>query len=637
MINLNAVLGYNSLIFSALFVCITIIYASYKLYNSDFKLDSYLVYSVLGNIIFAIMSFLVLVYSYYKSDFSLINIYNNSHTSKPLIYKITGVWANHEGSFLLWLVIFTAMNFATLFSRKISQQQKLIIILIQSILSAWLLIYVILYSNPFLTFISAPKNGLGMNPLLQDIGLIIHPPILYLGYSFCGILFSYALAIIFTNRFSAEIAKDFQHWILYAFIFLTLGIVLGSWWAYRELGWGGFWFWDPVENSSLLPWLCVVALLHTNIAVIKRKSLKKFTLLLALFSFVSCLISAFLVRSGILSSVHSFAFDVERGKYLLILILVLLLVILIISRGKLFKIVEDSVRSILAKDGGILINGLLSVVMYITIFLATIFPLIYEYLYGQQISIGEPYFVKTLVPLFLVYIFLCGVYIFSQWNRQKAKIFQKYIISFALSILVAIVTGIMLHKEDWKYFISIIIIITLVVNIFITIFNLFFNRYKKHLIVRNNNFFSSALSHFGLAILAIGILAVSYHSVEKEVNLKIGDVINWQNYNIELHKIDVSKINNYITISPSLKICYNEINCFKMVPELRIYNAEQQQTSESAIKTSFMKDFYVAVSGVGTDNIDLRLYIRPLMNFIWIGSFLIILGGIYAKIIRQTR
>lgn len=399
--------GFTALLL-ALIICLLQPIFSFRFIkaSSDYHLQ-FLKLSSLATFILSVIAFLCLIYSYVISDFSVSNVYQNSHSLKPLIYKISGAWGNHEGSMLMLLCILNLYSVAFAFLSQINNQQKIITLSSQSLISFGITAFIVFTSNPFLEIFPVPTEGLGLNPILQDIGLAMHPPMLYTGYIGFALIFSIAISALLTLKIDKEFASKIKPWLMFSWSFLTLGIGLGSWWAYRELGWGGFWFWDPVENVSLMPWLCGTALVHSVVMLCKNNNFKIWSCFLAILSFVFCLLGIFLVRSGIITSVHSFANDPKRGIFIAFLLLIIGGAGFVIFFWQSLKIKStQNVFSLASKNGMILVNNLLLCLALFIVVLGTLFPLVLQLFFDTAISIGASYYNKLFSPIAIVLLCL---------------------------------------------------------------------------------------------------------------------------------------------------------------------------------------------------------------------------------------
>ena len=383
------------------------------------------------------VSFFILILSYINSDFSLFNVWSNSHTSKPLIYKISGSWGNHEGSMLLWCWVMSLYGFlVSLNIQKISHSFKIRILMFQGILCFGFVLFLFFGSNPFLILDPAPVEGVGLNPLLQDPGLAFHPPFLYLGYVGLSIVWSFALAGLFNQKFDKDWAKVTRPWVLISWIFLTIGITLGSFWAYYELGWGGFWFWDPVENASLIPWIITTALFHSILVMEKRGSLANWCILLSIIAFAMSMVGTFIVRSGLITSVHAFATDPNRGIFILTLISIYIVASLLIFALKPIKSIDFLKYRIFSKDFFLILNNLFLMTAAFTVFIGTVYPMILEIFSGERISVGTPFYTITVIPIIFLISIFAPVAVFLPWgNLEIKKQYKKYITPYLLIIL----------------------------------------------------------------------------------------------------------------------------------------------------------------------------------------------------------
>ena len=420
-----AELGHIFLIISFLLFSLQLV-ISFQYNSFDFKYSSFDIIKKLSFFSYSLIvfSFLILVINYIYSDFSVLNVYNNSHTNKPLIYKITGTWGNHEGSLLMWLTILSIYGLSLLyFIKNLPKNFAFKIMLVLTLINLGFIGFTIFTSNPFIRTFPVPVDGLGLNPVLQDPGLAFHPPLLYLGYVGLTIPFSFAIAALLQEEVSGDWARSVKPWILISWIFLTLGITLGSWWAYYELGWGGWWFWDPVENISLLPWLLTTALLHSVKVTEKRDRLKSWTILLSILSFSLTLLGTFIVRSGLLTSVHAFASDPARGVFILIFLVIVTSGSLLLYAIKLDKIENKKNIYIISREGGLLLNNIFLCASAATILLGTMWPLVVEVISGQDISVGAPYFKIVFLPLIFPAVFLSGISINLNWKATNLEYF----------------------------------------------------------------------------------------------------------------------------------------------------------------------------------------------------------------------
>lgn len=635
-LNLLGIFGQISLVISFIFAIFAIISPLFK------KNDKMIGNMIIGQTLFAFSAFVILIYAFVVSDFSISNVYQNSHTTKPLIYKIAGSWGSHEGSMLLWANLHMFISLAYLIFSDEKLKIRLKILTIQSWLSVFILGFIIFTSNPFVILDMVPENGKGLNPLLQDIGLAIHPPILYLGYVSSSIAFSSIFIYLLQNEFSSLSAFYLQKWILFSWSFLTLGIGLGSLWAYRELGWGGFWFWDPVENASLMPWLLASALLHANIVCYKTENLKNWTSLLAILTFLASILGAFLVRSGIITSVHSFASDPGRGVYILAALCFASLVSLSLFAFKPFANNQKEEEAFLTKQNGIKLNNLLLFTLFFTICLGTIYPIFYEIIMHKSISVGEPYFVKVFLPIAISLLFASGF--FSNLNWKRSKISKIY-------FLILLISGLFLLFIHKFYFYKNITSSFALFGSFYLLFSMFYIYFKKldlacyeftYILAKirslSVSFNTMILSHIGFAILAIGITFSSGWDAEKTAIISIGEKIRLDNYEVELRSLNLKKKHNYVAAIANLYVEKKSNELGHLWPEQRFYNAEQTWTSESSIIWQINEDFYVNISEIipSSNKLEVKLFIKPFVSFIWMGVLILFIGGIYSSFRKRN-
>ena len=568
---------------------------------------------------FVLVSFFSLVVLFVLSEFSNITVFNNSHTTKPLFYKISGTWGNHEGSLLLWLLILTLSLFIYFLSSKRRPiKERLLTLIFQEVIIIGFLIFIIKTSNPFNQIFPIPKEGLGLNPILQDPILAIHPPVLYLGYVSTSIIFSSSLASLVQGNVNNLWAKHIKKWIFASWIFLTIGILLGSIWAYYELGWGGFWFWDPVENISLMPWLSLTALLHCILVLEKRSLLSSWTIILSISTFTLSVCGTFLVRSGILNSVHTFANDPERGLFILIFLFILVFLSLVI-----YFLFEKNLKTnnnkfnLLTKESSILINNWFIMYFLSVILIGTIYPIFLEVLSDQKISVGPPFFNKLLIPFLIP--FLIFMSIGPNLNWIKNKIFEnkiQLIIFFILNLILSF------------FIIKIFGRITLTFTILLAAsFYLFYITFKD-LIKKDYKNISQAISHFGFSLLILSILMNSILSKEIIANLKVGEEIKFMESTIKFKKVENSSRSNFKSLVGFFEINNKDDKKFLFKPEIRIYNQPQVITSEADIKTNFFKDKFFVINLVKGENyFNIRYQEKPLMIWIWLSTILIAIGG----------
>jgi len=565
-----------------------------------------------------VISFISLIYSFIISDFSNETVYNNSHSTKPIFYKITGTWGNHEGSLLLWLLVLTLFIFLfIIFSKKQPTKYRLLSIFFQQIVISGFFLFLLLTSNPFNFLFPVPNEGLGLNPILQDPVLAIHPPILYLGYVGSSIIFSASLASLVQNNINREWAIHIKKWILAAWFFLTIGILLGSIWAYYELGWGGFWFWDPVENVSLMPWLCLTALLHTVIILEKRNLLKSWILILSIATFTFSMIGTFLVRSGILNSVHTFANDPERGVF--ILLFLFSLIILSIILFFIYQVKENTSEKkffLISKETSILINNWFMMYFLSVVLIGTTYPIFLEVIANEKISIGPPFFNKLLIPFLALFLIFMAVGPKLNWIKDSyKKIKYSRIVLFFICVCISFY----LIKKTSSEILFISILGGSGLYLLFDTTNEFLN--KKYNI-------SQAISHFGFSLFILSILFNSLFSSEFSANMKIGQELIYEKEQIKFLKIKTYEKENYKSVIASFEITDEKRNIISLYPEIRIYNQPNILTSEADIITTIFFDKFITINLLkGEEIFNVRYQTKPFMIWIWISVCLISIGG----------
>ncbi|XCA32965.1 MAG: heme lyase CcmF/NrfE family subunit [Wolbachia endosymbiont of Polyergus mexicanus] len=596
-------------------------------------------------------SMAILIYCHITNDFSLENVYYHSHTTKPLIYKICGVWGNKEGSMLLWTLVLTFYLFLMGIFTDNDSKLKKISLITHGLICFCFLLFTLLESNPFTKMPGIETDGLGFNPILQDIGLAIHPPILYLGYLGFSVPFSLSIAGLIANTEGNVWAKIVRPWVLISWSLLTLGISLGSWWAYRELGWGGFWFWDPVENVSLMPWLIAVALTHLLLVVRNFNTLRNFAILLTLTTFILSVTGTFLVRSGILTSVHTFADDSRYGLYILALLGVITvssLVIFVVFTRKnhtsfQYSTLESEKKSATQVTEGrrffsrltmMLMNNLLFITAFFIVFVGTLYPTVLEYLTGELISVGAPYYNSLLNPIALTILVLTIIGQYCRWQGNSLlPIFHEYRFSFCSA---AAILPFIFHME-------LIIVLSITISIALLIFVL--EAYSKRirlfksesiLLARrvSKSYYAMMLAHAGVAILVLGIAYSVGWQEKKENYLKIGDSITVNKFKVTLQNIELIKEKNFHAVRGTMDIrnLLNNKILGEVTPEYRFYLAEGQKNVESSIYHNLLSDIYVVIGEIdkSKSKIAAKVHYKPGMSIIWLGSFLIAFGSLLA-------
>ncbi|ARU65368.1 c-type cytochrome biogenesis protein CcmF [Histophilus somni] len=590
------------------------------------------------------VSFVALFYLFLTNDFSVQYVVNNSNTNLPLQYRLSAVWGSHEGSLLLWIWLLTLWSAAVAFlSKQLPQEAVARVLAIMGIITIGFLLFVMFTSNPFdRTFPDFPVEGRELNPLLQDIGLIFHPPLLYMGYVGFSVAFAFAIASLMTGKLDTAWARWSRPWTMAAWVFLTLGIVLGSWWAYYELGWGGWWFWDPVENASLMPWLAGTALLHSLAVTEKRGSFKAWTVLLAILAFSLCLLGTFLVRSGILVSVHAFASDPTRGLYILAYLIVVIggSLALYAYKGNLIRTRNNAERY--SRETMLLINNILLMTALSVVFLGTLLPLVHKQLGLGTISIGSPFFDQMFLLIMIPLSLLLGVGPLVKWRRDQFCAIRLPVI---ISSIIMLITGFVL-----PYFLQDRIAVSAVLGVMMAMFILLLALYElqqrathKHsfwigITKLSRSHWGMVLAHLGVAMTIWGIAFSQNYSIERDVRMNVGDTVKIADYEFTFQGIsDVNGV-NYLGGKAQIDISRNGKFETTLFAEKRFYTVSKMTMTEAAIDWGLSRDLYVALGeSLNDGSWALRLYYKPFIRWIWLGGIFMAFGGLLCIFDRRYR
>jgi cytochrome c-type biogenesis protein CcmF len=615
---LLSVIGHYSLILGLCF-SLLIIFLSIKNFKNSEYLNTKILFSSFFQLILVSLSFLCLVFSFVFSDFSNETVFNNSHTTKPLFYKISGTWGNHEGSLLLWLLVLTLFIFLFLIkTKKQPIKYKILTLLFQQIIIIGFFVFLIQTSNPFNYLYPTPDEGLGLNPILQDPALAIHPPILYLGYVGSSIIFSSALAATCLNMISKKWASHIKRWVLISWVFLTLGIMLGSIWAYYELGWGGFWFWDPVENVSLMPWLALTTLLHCILVLEKKQVLTSWVIILSISTFTLSMCGTFLVRSGILNSVHTFANDPGRGLFILVFLFSLILISLFVFFF-FHKSTQNELNNFswISKETSIIINNWFMMYFLSVVLIGTVYPIFLDVLSSQKISVGPPFYHKLIAPFLIPFLLAMAIGPKLKWVKSNLE--DKFSLIILL-IISALISFFILKIFKANFLINTILISSATYLFFIT---------SRDFFIKKFNNISQNIAHFGFSLLILSILFNSIFSSEIITNLKVGETFQGLNTKIILKSIDQKEEKNFKSIVANFNIENSKGVIENLSPELRIYNQPNIVTSEADINTTMMSDKFIVINVVqNQDYFNVRYQVKPFMLWIWLSVLLISFGGL---------
>ena len=610
----------NSLIVLILLSTLSIIYFSFNSITSlGINISKKIYHLSLLQVTFVVTCLLTLIVGFIISDFSLTTVFENSHTQKPLIYKIAGTWGNHEGSLLLWITLMVFFNFLFLvYGKKYEKKFILFSLISQNFLILSFILFLFFTSNPFLLINPAPIEGLGLNPILQDPALAIHPPLLYIGFVGSSIYFSSAIGALISNLPAKDFAASIKNWVIFTWFFQTLGIFAGSVWAYYELGWGGFWFWDPVENASLLPWFCMTALMHSIIVLEKKGQLYSWVLILCLMTFVLTIAGTFLVRSGILNSVHTFANDPTRGLYILIILLLACLVSFFIfikhSRG-------NSIQGYnLDRGTFILSNNWFMIFYLVTVFLGTVYPIFTEVIFNTKISVGPPFYNTVIIPFVIVFLILMSLGPESKWIKTKfpiKKLLAILILSFVLNLIISVI-----FKST-----SLISNLIFITSFFLIIMS--FLDVIKLIKLNKITLISRSVSHLGFGLLILFIGLNHNFSKEYDVNIKTGEIKKLNNFDLKFKDLKLTNSQNYKSIIGNFELKDNDKNLIKeLKPEIRIYQNPETLTYEASIKSTIFNDYYLTMSNLqNSEYYNVKVQVKPFMSWLWLSVLIMSLGG----------
>tara|TARA_B100001250_G_scaffold110998_1_gene93744 strand:- start:2085 stop:4019 length:1935 start_codon:yes stop_codon:yes gene_type:complete len=613
---------------------LSLIMATYPIAGSLLEKKSLLLYSrpmAIGQFFFIMVSFFSLAISFLMNDFTVLYVTSNSNTSLPFFYKFAAIWGGHEGSLLLWISILSIWTLmVSLFTKKLPDRYVSLVLGVLGVISSSLLIFTLLTSNPFERLLIPVSNGNDLNPLLQDPAMVMHPPILYIGYVGFSVPFAFAVAALLDGKFEKDWARWMTPWTVASWVFLTLGITLGSWWAYYELGWGGWWFWDPVENASFMPWLAGTALIHSLQVTRSRGLFKSWTILLAILAFSLSLLGTFLVRSGILISVHAFASDPSRGIFILALLS-------LISGGALFLyafrarfIKDDGGFNLISRESFLLINNILLIISVFVILLGTLYPLFLDALGVGKISVGPPYFnLVFIIPMIPLSVFL-GIGMHTAWKNTSAiKLMNK----LSLVALSSVIFGYLILEFTFGVE-SLLSLVGFILGIWVILSSLL--KPAEYLLndgLRISNFtnklWGMTVSHFGMGIFIVGVTITSTYNIEEDRSARVGDTWEVGNYSFTFDDLRQVDGPNYQAQEASISVFENNKLLTQLLPQKRIYSVQQNPMTEAAIDNRLSRDIFVALGEpLGNGSWSLRIQVKPLIRFIWLGAIIMALGGL---------
>jgi cytochrome c-type biogenesis protein CcmF len=602
--------------------------------------------TALAQFVFVAASFAALTATYVGSDFSVLNVFQNSHSTMPLVYKFTSVWGNHEGSMLLWVLILALFGaLVALFGSNLPATLKANVLSVQAWIACAFYLFILMTSNPFARIAQAPAEGRDLNPILQDIGLAVHPPLLYLGYVGFSISFSFAIAALIDGRIDAAWARWVRPWTLVAWMFLTLGIAMGSYWAYYELGWGGWWFWDPVENASLMPWIAGTALLHSAVVMEKRNALKVWTILLAILTFSLSLLGTFLVRSGVLTSVHTFATDPSRGVFILAILVLFIGGGLALYAWRAPALKQGGIFAPISREGALVFNNLFLTSACATVFVGTLYPLALEALTGDKISVGAPFFNLTFGPLFVPLLIAVPFGPLLAWKRGDLfGAAQRLIWAAALGVAALAVTFAIQRGgpvlAPFGVGLAVYVMIGALVDPIERV-----GLFRQPLAVAfararglPRSAWGTAVAHFAAGMLLLGVIAESQWNSERIVSLKPGESVSVRGYDVTLDNLMPRPGPNYRELVARFTVRRDGEVIDVLEPSKRTFPQRQMSTTEAALLTRGASQLYLSLGDVGSDGaIAIRLYHKPLVLLIWFGCVVMVFGGALSLSDRRLR
>jgi len=584
-----------------------------------------------GQALLVAFAFGCLVYCFVSNDFSVAYVAMNSNTQLPIQYRVAGAWGGHEGSLLLWTLMLGAwMTAVSLFSRHLPEEMAARVLGVMGLVSAGFLAFMLFTSNPFDRLLPAPEDGRDLNPLLQDPGMVFHPPMLYMGYVGFSVAFAFAVAALLSGRLDAAWARWSRPWTTVAWMFLTIGIALGSGWAYYELGWGGWWFWDPVENASFMPWLIGTALIHSLAVTEKRGAFRSWTVLLAIVAFGLSLLGTFLVRSGVLTSVHAFAVDPRRGIFILGLFALLIGGALALYAWRTARIGLGGEFAAVSRESLLLANNVLLAAAAGTVFLGTMYPLAIDALGAGKISVGPPYFETVFVPLMAPALFLMGVGPLARWKRTSLPELA-VLLRWALAVSLAVGLLLPLAMGSWHAMVG--FGLSLAIWIVLTALLSF-----RKSVRQTRSHYGMVVAHIGVAVFVVGVTLVKGYDAEKDVKMRPGDTVELNGYAFRLDEVNDVRGPNYLAARGQMTVTRDGKPVAKLAPEKRLYTVQEMPMTEAAIDPGLTRDLYVSLGdSLGDGTWLIKVQVKPFIDWIWAGCLIMALGGLLAASDRRYR
>ena len=597
-----------------------------------------------GQFVFIAIAFGCLTYAFVVNDFSVLYVASNSNSALPLQYRIAAVWGGHEGSLLLWVLMLSLWTMAvSVFSSHLPDDIVARVLGVLGLISVGFLSFMLFTSNPFDRLLPAAMDGRDLNPLLQDPGMVFHPPMLYMGYVGFSVAFAFAISALLSGRLDATWARWSRPWTTTAWLFLTLGIALGSWWAYYELGWGGWWFWDPVENASFMPWLVGTALIHSLAVTEKRGAFKSWTVLLAIFAFALSLLGTFLVRSGVLTSVHAFATDPKRGVFILAFLAIVIGGSLTLFAWRAHRIGLGGRFEVVSRESFLLSNNVLLVVAAGSVFLGTLYPLFIDALGLGKLSVGPPYFESVFVPLMAPALFLMGVGPMARWKQANlpelaVRLKWAFVVAVAGALLLPLTMGKWTALASFGLLLALWIVASSATTLLARLKQSASIGVGAKLRAQSRSYYGMLLAHAGVAVFVVGVTMVKSYEAEKDVRMAIGDTVELGGYAFRFDALNDMKGPNYVAARGTFTVTRGASPVGIMYPEKRIYNVQKNAMTEAAINTGFTRDLYVSLGEpVGDKAWVVRVQVKPFVDWIWGGCVLMALGGLLAVLDRRYR
>ncbi|MCK9200262.1 MAG: heme lyase CcmF/NrfE family subunit [Gallionella sp.] len=597
-----------------------------------------------GQFVFLGIALGCLTYAFVANDFSVLYVAQHSNSQLPTVYRVSAVWGGHEGSLLLWAFLLSVWTLAVaMYSKHLPEEMVARVLGVMGLIAVGFLLFMLMTSNPFDRLLPAAADGRDLNPLLQDPGLVIHPPMLYMGYVGFSVAFAFAIAALLGGRMDATWARWSRPWTTVAWVFMTMGIALGSWWAYYELGWGGWWFWDPVENASFMPWLLGTALIHSLAVTEKRNAFKSWTVLLAIAAFSLSLLGTFLVRSGVLTSVHSFAADPKRGIFILTFLVIVIGVSLLLFAWRAPKIGLGGKFDPLSRESLLLSNNVLLSVAAASVFIGTLYPLFMDALGQGKLSVGPPYFEAVFVPLMIPMVLMMGLGPLARWKKVDAPELAKRVSwAFGAALLIALLLPLTMGKWSVMVSLGLLLAFWIIASVTLSLRERLAGRddFMQRLRGQSLSYYGMQLAHLGVAVFIIGVTLVKGYETERDVRMDVGDVLNTGGYEFRFNGVTEEQGPNYVAGKGHVTISKDGKVVTELYPEKRQYNVSGMPMTEAAIDAGLLGDLYVSLGEPIPDSDGawaVRVYIKPFVDWIWAGCLLMSLGGVLAISDRRYR